>query len=285
MPRLRPRLLLALPCISILVPVVSSAACPGATPYAHFDLRTSGTTCDIIPGFPVPVANVEVAVITNPAGKVRFTLPDPPVGQVLSETWNFPFTGDRINGMEIDLGCTGPAIVVLGTITVLIDTPPACQSWTVGAGSEIEDCNGDVQLSDILPSQIGDCGACFQNCMALAPYALEPADGSSSVPLDVELTWEGGWGFQLQNCSIRIGTTPDCSDAQLVTVPCNGNDGISVNFLQPATTYYWQASWAYVGDGCSSGTTGISPVHSFTTEGPVAIEPATWGRVKSLYRD
>ncbi len=277
--------LFSLSLLLILAPLVARADCPEATPYAHFDLRTNGNPCNISTG-PFPVVQVEVVAITNPAGKVRITVPNPPIGEVLGETWNFPYTGDRINGMELNLGCAGPTIVVLGTLTVLFTTPAQCEFWTIGAGSEVEDCDGDVQLSDVLPSQIGNgCGACFQNCMGLAPYNLYPPDGAAAVPVDVEFTWEGSWGFQLQNCSVRIGTTPDCSDALVATVPCDGGDGIVLDFLQPGTTYYWQASWISLGGGCSSGYFGVSPVQSFTTEGPLAVEPTTWGRIKAIYRD
>jgi hypothetical protein len=39
------------------------------------------------------------------------------------------------------------------------------------------------------------------------------------------------------------------------------------------------------GSGCSSGIGGISPIYSFTTAPPIAVDIATWGKVKLRYRD
>ncbi|HEU4930073.1 MAG TPA: hypothetical protein VFU38_09610, partial [Candidatus Krumholzibacteria bacterium] len=233
---------------------------------------------------PGGVVTVLVMANTNPAGTVFITVPDPPSAVLINEYWWFPYTGDRINGMTMDLGCTGGDLA-LGTLTYFfVANPGADISWTVGANSVVTDCDGNPQLSQVLPSQINGF-ACFQNCMGLAPYDLYPPDGAGAVALNVELTWEGGWGFQLYNCAVRIGTSPDCSDAQVITVPCDGANSIAPSFLQPLTTYYWQASWDYTADGCSSGDFGVSPVHSFTTEGPVSVQPSTWGRVKAMYRE
>jgi hypothetical protein len=55
--------------------------------------------------------------------------------------------------------------------------------------------------------------------------------------------------------------------------------------LDPHTQYYWRVR---VDDGFASysGTmVNFSPIRSFTTGPPLSIQPSTWGRVKSLYRE
>jgi len=108
--------------------------------------------------------------------------------------------------------------------------------------------------------------------------------GATGVPTNVRLTWHGGWNQPNTTCSIRIGTDPGCSDAQTVNVPCDGDHGITLDFLEPGTTYYWQASWFTIPDSCYN-TGGNSIIFSFTTAGPLAVEAATWGKVKSMYRE
>jgi hypothetical protein len=280
------RMLAALLSLVLLIPISSRADCPQETTYAYFGLTTyqSIYICEVVavPG----IVQVEIKVLTAPAGKVRFTLPDPPGGVVLSAIWSFPVTGgDLVNGIELDLGCSGGGTV--GTLTVLFSSTPLCSPWTTG-DAEVEDCNGNLRPVEVLASLVGGgtCLGCFQHCMGLQPSNLFPPDAATDVPTNTTLTWEGGvLGDDYSNCWIRIGTTPDCSDAQLIAVPCTEDHNIVLDFLQPATTYYWQASWQYIADGCSRGTNGISAVQSFTTEDPLAAEPTTWGRVKSIYRD
>ena len=51
--------------------------------------------------------------------------------------------------------------------------------------------------------------------------------------------------------------------------------------LLPNTTYYWRA-WSI--NSYSIAPTAMSETFTFTTGGPVATQPSTWGRVKAMYR-
>ncbi|HET6462666.1 MAG TPA: hypothetical protein VFH33_02610, partial [Candidatus Krumholzibacteria bacterium] len=126
----------------------------------------------------------------------------------------------------------------------------------------------------------------FQDCGGRAPYDLYPPHGATGVPVNASLSWQNGYPYygQAGQCAVRIGTTPDCSDAQVVSFSCAGDPSVVLDFLQPSTTYYWQASYYYYADACY-GHDGVSTIHSFTTAGPLATEATSWGRVKAMYRD
>jgi len=83
---------------------------------------------------------------------------------------------------------------------------------------------------------------------------------------------------------VRISTDPGCDTGRTFTVSC-GAKSFAPGFLQPSTTYYWQATWAEDFTGCSSGSGGRSAIFSFTTAPPIAVNRLTWGRVKSRYRE
>jgi hypothetical protein len=55
------------------------------------------------------------------------------------------------------------------------------------------------------------------------------------------------------------------------------------DFLQPSTTYYWQVHYDINVPQCLR--RGRSAVQSFTTSSVIATQPATWGKVKAMYRD
>lgn len=279
----------------------SASVCPPGTVQTHFQLvpiNTAGPLgCQWVLGVNPQLLMVEVRLFTTPVGKVRFSLPDPPFGTFQGESWNFPFTGDRVNGMEMTLGCTGAGTVTLGTLFVLLgpgENVP-CTEWRVDADCEADDCSGNAVLTTVSPStftSVADpftCNTCFQYCENLPPFNLYPPDGATSVPLNVELSWEGpifNSPDPALECGIAIYTDAGCSGGQGFLVPCDAPR--IVLSLLPSTTYYWRASWRIMfGSGCSSGTgdAGVSEVHSFTTEGPIAHEPITWGRVKAMYRD
>ena len=230
----------------------------------------------------VPVRTIYVQALAQPCQRVRLSLPNPPIGQIINEQWNFPFTGDRINGMELDLGnCSTGGDITLGTILIFA-APSGCPVWQVNAGAEVQDCDANWHQARELPSNMGCVGqVCmdyFQYCPGLPPFSLNPPDGATDVPTNVELTWveHGGYSY----CGVRISTDPACGSGSYYPVDC-GAQSYSPSFLQPETTYYWQVSTTF--DACAGG--GLSPVHSFTTEGPVSATPTTWGRVKVLYSD
>ena len=230
----------------------------------------------------VPVRTIYVQALAQPCQRVRLSLPNPPIGQILDEQWNFPFTGDRINGMELDLGnCSSGGDVTLGAITVFA-VPSGCPVWQVDAGAEVQDCDANWHQARELPSNMGCVGqVCidyFQQCPGLPPFGLYPPDGATNVPTNVQLTWVENGPYSY--CSVRISTDPACGSGDYYPVDC-GAQSYSPSFLQPETTYYWQAFTSF--DACSGG--GLSPVHSFTTEGPIPVTTTTWGRVKAMYQD
>jgi hypothetical protein len=285
----------------VVNPAPTSADCSEGTTYTHFNLALAqgeplGCQWALGPG--PQLVQVTVTLLTAPAGKVRFSLPDPPFGTLVGEGWNFPFTGDRLNGMEMQLGCSGGGLVVLGTLAVLLEpgvTVP-CTQWKVADGCEAEDCNGSLRpamaatFTFITSQDPYGCNTCFQYCQGLPPYDLYPPAGATQVPLDVELSWGAPifeYPYPDLECGIWIGTDPACSGGQGFLIPCDA-PAIVLDFLEPSTTYYWRGIWRVLfGSGCSSGSgdAGVSPVHSFTTAGPTAAEPSTWGRVKAMYRD
>ena len=286
--------------ISVILFASSSrveAACPeGSTPaYFNLEVATFPNPCTLYFGGPDPLVQVNVVVNAVPFQKARFSLPNPPWGIVIEESWNYPFTGDRTTGMEFDRGdCSPGGPVVLGHLLVFVTpgTMGPCTSWKVDDGCEIDDCDGltraAVAWSYLASTMQIDCGCCFQCCQGLPPYDLNPPDGATDVALDAVLSWTG---TELVNpippeaCRVRIGTDPNCETGQTFDVNCQ-LAAFAPDFLQPGTTYYWQVTWsAYTGGGCSSGANGESRTQSFTTAGPLSATPATWGRVKALYRD
>ena len=280
----------------VLFAGAARATCPDGSAHTHFGLHiTNGTQagCHGVLGVGPQLLFVEVRLYTTPISKVRFSLPDPPFGTLVGTTWNFPFTGDRVNGMEMTLGCTTSEFVTLGSLAITL--PPganvACTSWKVDADCESEDCDGHVLAAVNSPQQWEsvdsglNCFLCWQYCEALPPYNLNPPNGATNVPIDTDLSWGGlQWGDQ---CHVDLWTNGNCENGVTLAVPCDTRT-VSPGVLQPSTTYYWRARWATLsGTGCSSGTIfgGQSIVHSFTTEPPLATEKVTWGAVKVFYRD
>ncbi len=242
-----------------------------------------------------PLVQVSVVVHSVPFRRARFALPDPPFGTVVGESWNFSHTGDRTTGIELDLGnCSMGEPVVIGYLSVLVPpgTVSGCVPWKVNDGCEIDDCDdmarSAVAWSYLASADQGDCGCCFQCCQFLPPYDLNPPDGSADVALDAVLSWTGTELISPEPpeaCRVRIGTDPQCETGLVFDVNCQ-LAAFAPDFLQPGTTYYWQVSWsANTGSGCSSGAHGESRTQSFTTVGPLATSPVTWGRVKAMYRD
>jgi hypothetical protein len=263
----------------------SRADCLQPSPYARLSLINAGGSTDFCNMTINGLSQISVVAFEAPVGKVRFALPDPPAGfSIVGESWAYPHTGSRLSGMEMTLGCSSTGVVTLGTLFVTPTGPVSSGDWRISPGCEAEDCDGNLQPAVSMPNTINSFDNCFQNCMGGAPYDLFPPMGETGVPTNVRLTWYGGWNFPNTTCSIRIGTDPGCSDAQTVNVPCDGDHGVTLDFLEPGTTYYWQASWFTIPDSCYN-TGGTSIIFSFTTAGPLAVEAATWGKVKSMYRE
>ena len=299
---MNPRLLVApfvLASLILLAAAPVSASCEDGSTHAYFNLQVNTPyegPCNLYFGGPNPFVTVAVQVYAVPFRKARFSLPDPPYGTILGEQWNGIVVGDRHTGMEIDFGdCITSGGATLGTITLYVD--PAivgpCTPWKVDDGCEIDDCTGATRVATATSQEATtltfDCACCWQCCQSLPPYDLFPADGATDVPTNVQLAWTGTPDHLDPGldhfCYVLIGTDPACNTGQLIKTDCV-LDTFSPDFLAPETTYYWQAGWnAATGSGCSSGAFGISPIHSFTTEGALPAVQATWGRVKAMYRE
>jgi hypothetical protein len=114
-------------------------------------------------------------------------------------------------------------------------------------------------------------------CTLIAPSNPYPADGATSVPRNVVLTWNEMEGpdycSTVKDYTVYFGTTPD---PPLVTT-----DGYTFydppGSLQENTTYYWRVV------GIRAGFVS-SPLWTFSTGAPVSVEQSTWGRIKALYR-
>jgi hypothetical protein len=251
--------------------------------------------CTLFFGGGNPIVRIDIIVNSVPFRKARFSLPNPPFGTVVAESWNLLFTGDRTTGIELDLGdCSTGGPVLLGYLLVFVSpgTVGPCTEWKVDDECEIDDCDGvaraAVAWSYLASPNQTDCLCCFQCCQSLPPYDLNPPDGATDVSLDAVLSWTGTEFVNPvppEACRVRIGTDPSCETGQTFDVNCQ-LAAFAPDFLEPGTTYYWQVTWsAATGSGCSSGAHGESRTQSFTTEGPLSTIPATWGRVKALYRD
>ena len=272
---------------------------------AFFQLRAGSETFDDVCSleFYPGVVTIRVDVYAVPFQRARFTLPDPPIGTVAGETWGVSYTGDRVNGLEVDMGgCTDAGWVTIGYMYILVQPEETilCTPWNPGSECEVQDCDG-VWLPAVAPdfytvediSHTNQCLECFQQCFAEGPlpaYDLYPPDGATAVPVDVVLTWVGQvdsdplpYPQDFTGCRVTVGTEPDLSGVT------QGGEGYCNSFapvLQPNTTYYWSAGWYDNTTWCGNiPWAGYSRVYSFTTEGPSPVTPTTWGRVKALYRD
>ena len=113
------------------------------------------------------------------------------------------------------------------------------------------------------PAEVGD------------PY---PPDGATGVSRQVELSWR--W-FGGDDCtptawmvSIDFGTDPENLGRNWEPPSCGERRCHDPGLLAANTTYYWRASGGYA----------TSPVWRFTTGGVIAVNEATWGQIKQLYR-
>lgn len=274
-----------------------TGTCESGSPAAFFLLRTDDYVwCNLVltPG---EVSTITVKVYSVPIQKIRFALPDPPIGTVVEEWWGVSHTGDRATGVEVDLGgCSTVGEITIGQLLVSVapDEVGPCTSWSFNEEvSEVQDCEGlwrpaeNSEQFEVSTALTGACGLCGLSCcpVGLPPYDLYPPDGATDVPLDVTLSWTLNDYYDdppTSGCSIKIGTER-CGTSDKIVIPCVANS-FAPNFLQPGTTYYWQPGAYTFPSGCNNGFSAAAPVHSFTTAGPLPVESRTWGGVKALYR-
>jgi hypothetical protein len=219
---------------------------------------------------------------TNGLNAVRFFAPVPDCWENAvwtGDSWNFvTIAGDNSQtGLMLGFGACQQAEVYLGYITVVSTVVPTnCCQLTIlpdpgGPTGMLEfyDCDDVLHTrSEGGSVYIGD---------AVRIENLYPPDGATGLALDTKLSWEisSCCPIGLTHDSIRFGTTPD-PDVVDMDVGTTWDPGP----LLPWTTYYWQFGVDY----CQcEGASGRTPVLSFTTTGPNAVAPTTWGAVKALY--
>ena len=278
----------------IALPQACAQSCEEGSAAAYFRLYVDqyGGGCPLV--LPTGIVTVDILVNAIPFQKARLQLPDSPLGQTLGVTWVGTTTGDRLTGIEIDMGgCVGPGTVLLGTMTLEIapEDSVGCTDWEILAGCEVQDCNGVWRPATPVQHQVGmdpqgclDC--CWQCCYgSLSPYHLYPPDGASGVSLTAQLSWETLLGVTssppYSNCYVTISTDPTCGSGTTYPVDCLT---FSPDFLEPGTTYYWRVAWGILDGACTDNLGGWSPWYSFTTQGPTQGESMTWGSVKAFYR-
>lgn len=266
-------------------PPVSGPLCDGGSGQAILSLAAGGSSaCFFSPSVPgSSLLEISVQAQVVPVTKIRFSLPDPPVGTLIGEQFHFPFTGDRVTGVEVDLGgCSNAGVLTLATLTILLpDTVAECAGWQVDSGCEVVDCDGSTRSAYATHHAIGleasSCSLCeayWQECFALPPYDLFPVCEAADVPLGVQLSWTAS---PLAPKQLRIGTDPTLVTSQTIQLEENT---YSPGFLQIGTTYYWNVGIDLTGDVCAGG---VSPIYSFTTVGTLAAVERTWSGVKILY--
>jgi hypothetical protein len=192
--------------------------------------------------------------------------------------------GNSQSGIAIALGAcrTEPAVVLMTIRVGFAPGTATCCPWPVVAdpsapgGNVIATACHFVEIpATALTAWLNDDGSCEHP----APDNPSPANGAADVPLPVEPSWDehrpnycGDPMYTLDH-NVYFGTEPDPPlAAQQQDPPYDPGS------LQPNTTYYWRVE-AFTGLSQAS-----SPVWSFTTPQPLAVEKTTWGAIKALFR-
>jgi hypothetical protein len=240
-----------------------------------------------------PITYVYVQVYSVPFQKVRFSIPDPPFGIVVGESWYYAFTGTRAGGMEMDFESCQTGFSTLGYLAIFVPpgTTGSCLPWKIDDGCEIEDCSGVVRAAQPRQQVSSDYTSygcpefCWQCCDgALPPHTLLPPDGATGVALDATLSWTLPYPDDTScSASIRISTDAACGSGDVFQIACL-EQAFAPGILEPSTTYYWQVTYTTVYSSCYIGTFS-SELQSFTTADPLSTTQTTWGRVKAMYRD
>lgn len=235
---------------------------------AYIQLSYSGfDQCVFSPGFyPLTVHLVTV----GPLHTARF--------KVVASS---PVTIFNPPGGEFDLTVSPCTIGAFADLAVLIPPGPSVTFTFVPATGhakiELTDCDGYA-----MPT-VNQCGT-YQ---LLGPYRPNPPDGAVNVPTDQLLSYVGDANL------VAMSTNPNfyiydpanvilCKNIQPDGTPPPCPLPLNPGTLAPQTTYYWQGIHRCI---CGQVWDGYSEVFSFTTgDGPLPVEPTTWGRVKSMYR-
>lgn len=271
-------------------------AAPAAAQQAHVslyqDINDNSCTFTIQPPSQLRTAYIYVGNNSFDFTELRFNVTPPGCSgfifvQLIPDGLHIA-TGDLVNGFTLSGPCAGAR--VMGAITYLTGpTPGSCCMWEIepwpsSARGEIEvvACDNFVGFAEAHPASLNGYCLCDIADFAQGPYRPTPADGATSVPLNAQLSWEGG-------------CCPDMwvmlSDQPFTGFPSENiiYDGPRQNpfdpgALAPNTTYYWRVSEYWTGIS-PHGFEGDSRIWSFTT-GDIILpaERVTWGGIKALYR-
>ncbi len=290
--------------VVLLLPAAAGAdACNDGSPYAFLSFQTATPGCFVVVTQEIQL--VQIFVRTVPAQKIRFSLPDPPFGTILTAGWNYSHTGDLATGIELTPpSCIDGEAILLGTLFVQVPgaSIDQCTLWTF-QNAEIVTCDGNTRRASGTTQVFGDpadaCDQCYSSpdcpcftvdCLTLPSYEVNPPNGAAGVDPAVEFSWtRPSWEDLMLSsvlCIVRISSTPECLTGQGFAITEGDKTSFSPDFLMPNTTYYWQVQWVNLLDPfCSSNPyAGATAWNSFTTGEPLAVEHQTWGHVKSLYR-
>jgi hypothetical protein len=154
---------------------------------------------------------------------------------------------------------------------------------TGSTGIELTDCDGHPMGGAATYDENLYCDS-----RLIAPYLPDPPSGATGVSINPLLSYVGPANLVL------LGTSPALDPDAAETIICTSHNyppgeppctlPLTPGPLAPNTTYYWRA--LNVCFGCEHGDFGASDVFTFTTgSGTVATRSATWGYVKSIYRN
>ena len=268
----------------LLLPVVAMAQ---IGVYAEPDVNV---TCNTI--YRASPADVYI-IVTGDWRGARFSIPPTDTSVIALEFCPLngtTATGNFDQGFDLTFPACTSDYQVVARLTV-IGVGPLCSEFALSphpsatTGSvELTDCAGHTVAATWTPKILlvdlyGD--HCYDvTRISPPPRNPFPADGAIDAPLSMTVSWTldlpvGGCGLLgVQHGSLYLGTS--------VPPPLIAHDFDESHFpvgpLAPGTTYYWKVRVS------NFGVPTESPLWSFRTLAPVAVERTTWGRVKALYR-
>ena len=226
-------------------------------------------------------------LVTGEWTRARFAVP--PVNECFIPLDLQPLNGTTISGdfgtgFVLNFDCTTDRQAVARLS--LIASYPCCGFGLAphpDAGCvELVDCAGHAVPATWMPkiSSPGPSGGyCPDDGVSPPPRNPDPPDDAVEIALSVDLSWAmdhpvGSCALSFRISTVYLGTT---TTPQPIVSDMEGTSH-HVDGLQAGMTYYWKVC-VY-----NYGIMVESPLWTFTTTVPVATEPSTWGRVKSLYR-
>ena len=219
--------------------------------------------------------------LTASAKSVRFSAPSR--SYLRYTIWEYPVVGDEGSTQTLDLGGCLNGSILLGTSTYDVlgaECEPLIGGEIVGDRTSfpiVVGCDDVERSSDPI-------------CSAAQPTLLSPVDGALNVSLTPTLTCRGSVGdfciegIGVYNFSLYVGTSPETLASVETWLP-ESTQWQLPNPLLPETTYYWRVKftddyWNYSGTNVR-----FSPIHSFTTGTPVAVEGISWSTFKRVYQE